>query len=564
MNEGRWYPTATLLASGEVLVTSGSFLGATQPENNPIPQIWDGTEWRALNGNVLSLYPRQHVLSDGRVFVAGSNPVSEMLGLAGAGTWSDAPSRAHGDRQYAPSVMYAPGRIIFIGGGNDAVTNVPTAAVEVIDFNEDVPAWRPTASMWRRRRQHNATLLPDGTILVTGGTQGGGGIDKGFNDLSEGEAVREAELWDPSTGTWTLLAGEATDRCYHSTAILLPDATVLSAGGGEYNPGGQPIKASDVHPDGQIFHPPYLFRGARPVIEDAPAEAEYGAEIAVRLSGPAPARMTAVKLGSVTHSLDANQRLIELTFDVDGDDATVTIPANRDDYPPGFYMLFALSRDGVPSVARMIRIGGAVPQAPAAPVAVPGATALHLGGGLAARDREIEATSTGTRVVLGLTSRCPYAGCWGGALQTLKALKGIDVAKNVANAAEMTASVFLDGHGLPDVQAWEATFRAMANGSYDLRGVEVTVAGSVATVGGALVMSGPGSSWSVLLEPLGTTDKIQWDRAAMAPAAASAAERDAYGDVAARVGLGGPLRVVVTGPLRQVGGAWHLHVRMAS
>src|SRR5215469_11558086 len=99
-----------------------------------------------------------------------------------------------------------------------------------------------------------------------------------------------------------------TSRCYHSTAIL---STVLSAGGGEYNPDG-PIQRKDVPTDAQIFHPPYLFRGERPVITVAPTKADYNTTFSIRVSGPPPKRVTAVKLGSVTHSLDSNQRFNDL------------------------------------------------------------------------------------------------------------------------------------------------------------------------------------------------------------------------------------------------------------
>ena len=135
--------------------------------------------------------------------------------------------------------------------------------------------------MQHRRRQHNATLLPDGTVLVTGGTAG-----PGFNDVSPGKPVHAAELWDPATDTWTTLAAEAVDRCYHATALLLPDATVLSAGGGEFMVGAAPNAPADTHRDAQIFRPPYLFRGPRPVITTCPDELTAGATFTVEVTGP--------------------------------------------------------------------------------------------------------------------------------------------------------------------------------------------------------------------------------------------------------------------------------------
>jgi hypothetical protein len=418
-----------------------------------------------------------------------------------------------------------------------------------------------------RRRQHNATLLPDGTILVTGGTQGGGGIDNGFNDLTPGEPVHEAELWDPVTETWTVLAAESMDRCYHSTAILLPDGTVLSAGGGEYNPGGQPIEKKDVHTDGQVFRPPYLFRGERPQITLAPDKTDYNATFTIKVAGPAPARITALKPISVTHAMDANQRFLELSFKLNGDTATVTVTARRDDYPPGHYMLFALSPDGVPSIAHMLRIGDALQPKRIAKGKTKGAAkTLHLASGLGPRDREIEAKSTGTPVTVGLTSRCPYglAACWGGALQTLKSLDGVDQVKEIANASDSTAELFLQTSGLPNLDVWTRQISAMAGGGYDFRGVEVTLTGTVRPQGDYLILSGPSSTWTVKLDPLAKAAKVQWDWATHAPAPATADEAAAYQHLADQVKTDGERKARVTGPLNNEGGGWQLAVRQVA
>jgi galactose oxidase len=566
MNHGRWYPSVNLMLDGSVLVTSGSYREGTEPQqNNHVPQVWsEGTGWRDLNGAVLSLYPRIHVLGHDRIFVAGTNPLSQFLDPTGAGTWSNAPRRANGDKQYAPSVTFAPGKILYIGGGNDPTTKVPSAACEVINFGQNAAAWRPTDAMSNPRRQHNATLLPDGMVLVTGGTKGGG-FDDGFNDLRTGEPVHEAELWNPATEHWSTLAAENEDRCYHSTALLLPDGRVLSAGGGEYNPNGQPIERKDVHTSAQIFNPPYLFRGARPNIDEAPGQTDYGSEVFVKFSGAMPVRATILKPGSVTHSMDTNQRFVELKCRIAGQQAAVALPADPADCPPGFYMLFLLSADGVPSVAHFMRVGRSLSAAPATfdAAAAKERPAPHHAESLSARDERIEAEASGTRVVVGLTSRCPYglAACWGGAYQTLKTMKGVDAVKAVANTEESTAEVFLIGNGLPDIDSWRATFREMAKGSYDFRGAEVTLTGTVQLQNGGLMFSGPG--WLVHLDALGRTEKVQWDLSRRKPAEPTPAETVAYDRLLERVRVSGELpSVPITGPLLSETNGRRLHVRV--
>jgi hypothetical protein len=256
-------------------------------------------------------------------------------------------------QDYAPAVMFAPGKILFVGGGNP-----PSSAAQILDLNMANPRWRATASMPIGRRHHNATLLPDGTVLVTGGTSGNGGPNGGFNDLSQ--PVKRAELWDPATENWTELAEEDTPRCYHGNAVLLPDARVLSAGGGEYRPDNvHDNDPKDSHRDAQIFRPPYLFRGPRLKITAAPREVRYKGTFSVGTADPGKVgSVTWIRLSSVTHAFNPNQRINVLDFNANSADKTLTVraPGDPNFCPPGHYMLFILSKDKVPSVARIIRI----------------------------------------------------------------------------------------------------------------------------------------------------------------------------------------------------------------
>jgi len=205
------------------------------------------------------------------------------------------------------------------------------------------------------RRQQNATILPDGTVLVTGGTSAAG-----FNDNSG--AVFAAELWDPASGNWTTMANMAVPRLYHSTAALLPDGRVLTTGGGR----PKATNGGIDHPDAEIFSPPYLYKGTRPTITTAPSLASYGGSITIDTPDAAGiTRVTLVGLTTTTHAFNMGQRFSALPFsNAGGGSLLATVPVSPNLLPLGYYMLFIINGNGVPSIGRMIRI------LPAGPVAV--------------------------------------------------------------------------------------------------------------------------------------------------------------------------------------------------
>ena len=343
MSKGRWYPTATSLANGEVLVLSGS-IDSTEG-TNALPEVWQtgaGGGWRALSNAIrkLPLYPGVHVAPNGRIFVSGPDPDTHYLDTSGAGMWSFVANRQFGSRSYGSSVTYEPGKILAIGGGDP-----PTSTAEVIDLTAATPAWNYVGSMASARRQLNATVLPDGKVLVTGGTS-----SSGFNNGTN--AVLTAELWNPATGTWSTMASMQVPRLYHSTALLLPDGRVLSAGGGR--PAGTGTTDNE---NAEFFSPPYLFRGTRPTVSSAPATVGYGQTFSIGTPDAAAiASVTLVRLSSVTHAFNMNQRFNRLSFTAAGGGLQATAPANSNLAPPGHYMLFILNGNGVPSVAKIIQL----------------------------------------------------------------------------------------------------------------------------------------------------------------------------------------------------------------
>ena len=362
MAKGRWYPTVTTLPNGRLVTVAGK---DTTEAVVRIPEIWENGQWVPLPGANLSLpyYPRDFVAPDGRIFYAGEQITSRWLDVDAnnggqRGRWTAGPSHIWKfNRDYGSAAMYEAGKILYVGGGgdpgwdtSDPKSPVPTATAERIDLTAGAPSWESAGSMGTPRRHLNATVLPDGTVLVTGGISGGGEL----NDVTSG--VHEAELWDPATNEWTTLASNTITRAYHSVSLLMVDGTVLSGASGDaFIPGtGTPYPAQRNH---EIFHPPYLFKGARPTIADAPSSVGYGGSFTVTTANAAQVEQVRwIRLASVTHAFDANARANTLSFTRTASGVQVQSPASRNLAPPGHYVLYILNRNGVPSTGRIIQI----------------------------------------------------------------------------------------------------------------------------------------------------------------------------------------------------------------
>jgi hypothetical protein len=359
MNDGRWYPSNVLLPNGDVLVVGGTSHGIGIV--NPLPQVWENQaqSWRNLDHaqhhkltDWPGFYPFLYVAPNGWVFDAGPHQTARYLDPAGSGQWIDVARSSLSYREYGASVMYDTGKVLIVGGNPmnpllDPAQNFPSATGEVIDLQAGSPSWRSIAPMSVGRRNLNATLLPDGTVLVTGGSAMWG------KDSPSG-AVYYAELWDPKTAEWSIVGSYTRYRGYHSTALLLPDGRVLVGGGGHPDP-----DAGIAEQNVEIFSPPYLFKGPRPVIEQAPTQVRYGESFVVKSADASHiVKVTWLRLGSVTHAFDQGQRINHLDFTLTNDGLTMTTPGSPNHAPPGYYQLFLISRDGVPSLGHMIQVVG--------------------------------------------------------------------------------------------------------------------------------------------------------------------------------------------------------------
>jgi hypothetical protein len=344
MSAERWYPSVTPLPNGEMLITEG---GPDTPE----VRATDGS-LRALNTASLNLplYPWIDVAPDGRAFYSGPDQTMRSLNTSGGGSWQTFGQRDPLRRTYGGHAYFDVGKILIAGGASSS------RDARVIDLNGPSPQVSATAPMAYGRRQHNLTVLPDGTVLATGGNSSGAPLV----DLDNG--VYPAELWNPGTGQWRTLAAMQVTRQYHSIALLLPDGRVLSAGGGVCTTCDQ---VGYLAKNAEVFTPPYLFKkdgsgelAARPEVTSAPDEMTYDADFALAAPNAASiSKVALVRLGAVTHSVNMEQRYVPLSFTADGERIDATAPANPRIAPPGIYMLFVINADGVPSVARMMRVG---------------------------------------------------------------------------------------------------------------------------------------------------------------------------------------------------------------
>lgn len=386
---GRWYPTLLTLRDGRVLAMGGHPEAIDKPVGrhaNNTPEIYtpETNSWalRPLIGDQddLILYPRIHLLPNGEVFCATPFEHSEHpeRGKKSAIYNPDTgqtnylyrvPIEDYADKERleaklnTSSVMlpllkphYRP-RVLFCG----------SATALRIDLGETTPAWRPTGPRTLPgqpvRYNLSAVLLPTGDVFVSGGVS-----RADLNDNTgkmDGRPYR-AELYRPDSDSWETLEAPTVVRNYHSTALLMPDGRVWTAGSNMNAEHSGPV---DTHqPQIEVYEPWYVQR-QRPVIASCPDGFTYFRSPAdafsyrVRTAQAGTIRRVALlRAGSCTHAFDSDQRYVELDFRVAGPDLIeVSPPPSAGIAPPGDYLLFILDADMVPSVGKFAWVGNGPP-----------------------------------------------------------------------------------------------------------------------------------------------------------------------------------------------------------
>jgi hypothetical protein len=404
---GRWYPYNVTLANGNVAIMGGTYWSnratpsqTPDPDPNPGPERYTydpqgGQGTLAMYQQdfnpfgPVENYPLVQMGHDGRIVVAGGSnryfDPNDTTHNPPEGHFINYPfswgSQSPGQSRFtASSVLYevaADNSKLMVMGGNQSIGGTPVNQAHT-NVTAVEQAWTQVGSMAFKRKFHTATILPDGKVMVSGGSQCPGGNNltcPEFPNTNSGGAVLSPELWNPANpSVWATMAPAPSGipRLYHSIALLLPDARVLVGAGGLPGAAGEVADPASNngrafgHPDAEIYSPPYLFNldgtpAQRPTITWLQDD-KIGLGQSMLVRTPNYANITQVvlvRLGSVTHGLNQDQRRVVLTFSNNNlsypETLNVTMPATGKVCPPGPYMMFLLS-NGVPSVAKMVSI----------------------------------------------------------------------------------------------------------------------------------------------------------------------------------------------------------------
>lgn len=384
MTMGRGYQTSVTLSDGRSFTIGGSYTGGTGGQNGvPLKdgEVYDAStnRWTALPDAkvqpMLTTYDNAgawrtdnhawlFAWSGGSVLQAGPSKQMNWYRTSGTGSVTSAGIRnSNNDQMCAVNVMYDNGKIFAAGGSQSYSDSDGLKVAHRITINgvNRAPSVQQLPNMNYARAYANTVVLPNGQVFIAGGQTWA----KGFSDRN---SVLQAEIWDPKTNAFTLVAASSVPRNYHSTTLLMPDGRVMSGGGGLCYVNGGCDDAN--HADMQFYTPPYLFdsngnAAARPRVTTLRSSQQNGSKIRVAPGGTLTVTLDSVsalthvlvRLGSSTHSIDSDQRRIPLTVvRTSGSTVTLRVPSDNGIVPPGFWYYFAVAPSGSHSMGLTVNV----------------------------------------------------------------------------------------------------------------------------------------------------------------------------------------------------------------
>jgi hypothetical protein len=344
MVDRRWYPAGVQLPSGKTLIVTGMRAKGLLQKTAELYDVSAGASRRLpTSANSTSdPYSQLFLLSSGKVFRAGPNRGGRLFNTT-TNSWSSWTANMNFGWRFGGGAVLLPGpRILTAGGVNMSEltkkTLPATRSAEIMNPQARSPSWSYTGRMNFPRLHLSLVTLPDETVLAVGG----------WRASRTQNWVRAAELYSPNTRTWSVMDSQSADRGHHSTAVLLPDGRVLSAGSEE---GNSPTSVD-------YFSPPYLFKGARPTIDSAPSSVSNGETFEIETQDAQTiTKVALIRPSAITHAWNSEQRYVRLPFTKDAGKLTATVPSSNASVPPGYYMLFIVNDQGVPAVAPFIHVG---------------------------------------------------------------------------------------------------------------------------------------------------------------------------------------------------------------
>ena len=362
MKEARWYPTLTTLSDGKILSVSGlDDIGQLVPGKNEVfdPKTKKWTYTSKIRQ--FPTYPALFLLQNGKIFYSGSNAGygPDNVGRD-PGVWdvdSNKFTKIPGlsdpkEMETSGTVLLPPAqdeKFMVIGGGGVGESAQSSNRTRIVDMKADSPKFVDGPTLEKGTRYPQASILPDDTVLVSGGSED----YRGRGDSN----IHQARLYHPDTNTFESVADPLVGRNYHSGSLLLPDGRVMFFGSDSLYADAANTKPGVFEQRIEIYTPPYLYRDSRPSLSGGPQTIARGAS--GTFTSPQASVIKKVRLirpSASTHVTDVDQRSIELKYTVSGDKVKVTVPENKNLVQSGWYMLFVDDDQGTPSKAQWVRV----------------------------------------------------------------------------------------------------------------------------------------------------------------------------------------------------------------